>query len=175
MGLHWLSDVVASALLGFGFGAMLAARLAARRLLVGGTAAVLLPVLYLSAACGARFMLPSPATLGKAMWDLPGDERVQARSGGDVDLRVETDQTDDAVLKVLGRPSRPLRGCPWLQLFVDDRAHQALPLEAGMKTYAFALPALDPGTHEMRLRLVSQPALAPAGKPLLELENLEIE
>jgi membrane-associated phospholipid phosphatase len=60
LGLHWLSDVTGSILLGLSFGGVLSARLMVRRrfLAIG---LVGLPVLYLTTACGVRVPVLSPA------------------------------------------------------------------------------------------------------------------
>jgi undecaprenyl-diphosphatase len=60
-GLHWLSDVTASLLLGIGFGGVLHLQSATKRVLLRSLALVAIPSLYLTAACGFRVTLPSPA------------------------------------------------------------------------------------------------------------------
>jgi membrane-associated phospholipid phosphatase len=61
LGLHWLSDVMGSMLLGLSFGGMLSARPMIRRQFVAVLGLLGLPVLYLTAACGVRVTVPSPA------------------------------------------------------------------------------------------------------------------
>ena len=61
LGLHWLSDVTGSMLLGLSFVGMLSAHPIVGRRLLGALVLVVLPVLYLTAACGVRVTVPSPA------------------------------------------------------------------------------------------------------------------
>ena len=61
LGLHWLSDVTGSMLLGLSFRGMLSARPMVSQRLLAALALLVLPVLYLTAACGLRVAVPSPA------------------------------------------------------------------------------------------------------------------
>jgi len=61
LGLHWLSDVLGSMLLGLSFGGVLSARPTVRRRFLAALGLVGLPVLYLTAACGVRVPVYSPA------------------------------------------------------------------------------------------------------------------
>jgi len=60
--LHWLSDVTGSMLLGLSFAGMLSARPRLRRRVLGALLLLVLPILYVTAACGARIPVPSPAS-----------------------------------------------------------------------------------------------------------------
>jgi len=61
LGLHWLSDVTGSMLLGVSFGGVLSARPTVRRRFLAALGLLGLPVLYLTAACGVRVPVHSPA------------------------------------------------------------------------------------------------------------------
>jgi membrane-associated phospholipid phosphatase len=61
LGLHWLSDVTGSMLLGVSFGGVLSAHPMVRRRLLATLGLLVLPVLYLTTACGVRVPVPSPA------------------------------------------------------------------------------------------------------------------
>ena len=61
VGLHWLSDVTASMLLGLSFGGMFSARPIIRRRLGDALALPVLLALYLAVAGGVRLTAPSPA------------------------------------------------------------------------------------------------------------------
>src|SRR5262249_52903271 len=79
VGLHWLSDVAASLLLGLGFLGMLSVSPPAKWAILRPLALVALPSVYLTAACGVRVTLPSPATpVGSA---LPGEFPPHATFG----------------------------------------------------------------------------------------------
>jgi membrane-associated phospholipid phosphatase len=64
LGLHWVSDVTGSMLLGLSFRGMLSARPMVRQRLLAALALLVLPALYLTAACGVRVAVPSPAAQG---------------------------------------------------------------------------------------------------------------
>ncbi len=65
LGLHWLSDVAGSMLLGVSFGGVLSARPMVRRRFFAALGLLGLPVLYLTAACGVHVAIPSPAAQGE--------------------------------------------------------------------------------------------------------------
>jgi membrane-associated phospholipid phosphatase len=79
LGLHWLSDVTGSILLGMSFAGMLAARPTVRWPLLRALVLLVLPVLYLMAACGVHVAVPSPAAglpgAGASTFDEPMSSR----------------------------------------------------------------------------------------------------
>jgi len=60
LSLHWLSDVTGSMLLGLSFAGLISTPPRLRRRVLGAVLLLVLPVLYLTAACGARIPVPSP-------------------------------------------------------------------------------------------------------------------
>jgi membrane-associated phospholipid phosphatase len=64
LGLHWVSDVTGSMLLGVSFGGVLSARPMVRRRFLAALGLLGLPVLYLTAACGLRVPVLLPAAQG---------------------------------------------------------------------------------------------------------------
>jgi len=176
VGLHWLSDVMASVLLGIIFGGMLDAGATATRAILPAMSLLALPI-YVMVACGFRVMLPSPTSLatsqgnrashaglrlqyrfphGSALRQWRLAERRPLAMRGDLRLGLETSDNRGALLTLVGNSSLApsSQSCGWLQLFVDDTARGELRLEDGWWTYAFALPRLNPGLHRVRLHLV---------------------
>lgn len=195
-GLHWLTDVTASILIGVSFGGMLGAP-AARQRLVGSWVLLVVTAMCLTAACGFGLTLPSPANLlserlrvspaRHATFRLEhgiapdlelGPWRADTKSltsvRGDLGLRLESTDSERAILKLVADSSSVLsRHCGWMQLFVDGREQAQLRLEEGSRTYAFALPRLT-GPHKMRLHLAPALPPLPSSGPRLILRALQI-
>jgi hypothetical protein len=199
VGLHWVSDVVASILLGLGFAGMLHAGTRAKWALLRPLMFVALPSLYSIAACGYRVTLPSPATpvfsTGRAgfplhatfgldygftpdfdlpEWGIGTPARDSAR--GDARLHLETGTGAGGMLRVIGDSSLSLVGreCGRMQLFVDDAPRGELRLEEGWWTYVFALPSFGAGPHEVRLHLAPDVPAPASMEPLLTLRAVEL-
>jgi hypothetical protein len=64
LGLHWLSDMTASMLLGLSFGGMSSAHPSVRRGFLAALVLWVLPTLYLAAVCGVRITVPAPLLAG---------------------------------------------------------------------------------------------------------------
>jgi hypothetical protein len=169
-----------------------------RALTLGGVAAAVVAV-YLIAATGGRFALPSPSTiqgqpqfrvrlararqrsrLGLGGQWIPGPRR--GPDGGylrltstELHVSVMISQGRRPILRVVARPLRGLRatGCLYLEVAVDGVRAGTQPLRRRLRTYAFALPPLVPGRHEVTVRV---PAVsAPAGAATLALRSFRIE
>jgi membrane-associated phospholipid phosphatase len=201
LGRHWVSDVIGSVLLSTGlWGVVIARRAAVLRRVVICAAVVGSPV-YLAAASGVRIHLPSPAMFSSgprlavplrhaallphgaaaAVWvPRPGTRRggFLRLTVGNARLRVRVrGDSPRAVLKVVGRPLRGIRGerCRWLQLLVDGEPLEAQYVKPRARTYAFALPLLADGAHEIRLRILADPTLLRIGEPTLAVHRLSID
>jgi membrane-associated phospholipid phosphatase len=199
VGLHWTSDVAASLLLGLSFGAMLSGRPPAKRAMLRPLVLVAIPCLYLTAACGVRLTLPSPATpifsasrggftphatfglhygvtpdIDLPEWSIEKPNRDAARS--DLRLHLEPGEGEGGMLKVIGNSSLSLtgRGCGFMQLFVDEAPRGELRLEGGWWAYAFPLPTFSEGPHELRLHLAPDVPLPVSMDPLLTLRTLQL-
>lgn len=199
VGLHWLSDVMASLLLGLGFGGMLHVRARAKWAILRPLVLVALPSLYLTAACGYRLTLPSPATPIRSTlrgglppratfgleygftpdFDLPEwiiAKPAQNSAQGDARLHLETGTGGGGMLRLVGDTSlsQIRRGCGRMQLFVDETPRGELRLEDGWWTYAFPLPSLSAGPHEVRLHLAPDIPAPASMEPLLTLRTLQV-
>jgi membrane-associated phospholipid phosphatase len=145
LGRHWLTDVLASVLLALAFWNSAGPRSEGapswRRLAAAGTCGA---VLLLVAERGPRLHLPSPATLGDATDSASAPRRrirFEAPRGGRVVVK--------AVLSSRASKSHPT--CEWVKLFSDGRLSGARPILPGWHTMVFALPAMRPGRHTVRL------------------------
>jgi membrane-associated phospholipid phosphatase len=81
LGLHWLSDVTGSMLLGLSFGAVLSAPPMSRRRFLAALGLVGLPLLYLAAACGVRVPVLSPAAHPRSVQGQLGQSMFGRRTG----------------------------------------------------------------------------------------------
>jgi membrane-associated phospholipid phosphatase len=189
LGRHWLTDVTASVLLALAFWAAAAG---GHRRVRGSFAAAAVAVvgLFAAAAAGGRLALPSPAVV-PAHRGLEIDSPLRAADAGvrwvarggapggfavleparEIRLRVRTHDGRLLVLKVVGRPRRVRSpGCPHLEVLVDGRVVGERWLKQRWRTYAFALPRLTPGLHDVRVRT------AGAGPPVaLALRDVTVE
>jgi membrane-associated phospholipid phosphatase len=197
LGRHWLTDVTGSFLLSVGlWGTIFARRTDAPRWIPGSVTLVVL-ALYVAAASGARIHLPSPATFSKEAGSEAGLRHAALRLDGtaavwvpgtrkgtagflrlrvtDARLRVQVvDHRRPAVLRLVARPLRGLRQvrCRSIELFVDGKSLGAQILRPRERTYAFVLPLLARGSHELRLR--TKPP-SRRGEPTLALHKLSID
>ena len=169
---HWLTDVTGSLLIGAALLA-LAPVLRPNRVLVG-----VLPVIALcagvSVATGSRIRLPSPSTLLNAPREGLGDDEDllstieiddgSASSGwGGQRLTllaptygkqwIDVSGGQRTILKLLARTHLDVAevSARRLQLLVDGTVVGSQPLDTRWRTFAFALPALEPGVHEVEL------------------------
>ncbi len=91
-------------------------------------------------------------------------------------LRIMTGTEAGLVLKVVGRPLRKFRyGCRSVDLVVDGVPIAGGPLTDSLRTYAFALPSLDAGAHELTLRFAPTRTIVAPGPPTLAVYQLAIE
>ncbi|HXJ37125.1 MAG TPA: phosphatase PAP2 family protein [Candidatus Eisenbacteria bacterium] len=172
---HWLTDVTASLLLGTAWVALAPApRPAVTRRLLLATPAILMAI-CVSAATGSRIALPSPSRLDGAKPDgLPqnhdslfaveiDDDGLIPPTAGATEYTllaptlgkqwVEVRNGRSAVLKLVARTH--LDGVAMaanrLELLIDGTPVGVQPLRADWRTLAFALPTLEPGTHQFEL------------------------
>jgi membrane-associated phospholipid phosphatase len=200
LGRHWATDVVGSILLGVWFWAMVDD---VRRPVLGWRGGMILAGALIIPCCaiglGERPELPSPTTLRSRVtlaWPLHRHERwldeasqagwVPGRTrrdtgflrftGTEMALGITTGTESGLVLKVVGRPLRKFRrGCRSVDLVVDGVAIVGGPLTDSLRTYAFALPPLDAGTHHLTLRFAPTTTIAASGPPTLAVYRLALE
>ena len=200
LGRHWATDVVASMLLGVFFWAIVDD---VRRPVFGWRGGMILVgaliIPCVAIGLGERPDLPSPTTLrsrATLAWPLRQHERwldeaseagwVHGRTrretgflqftGTEMALRIMTGTEAGLVLKVVGRPLRKFRyGCRSVDLVVDGVPIAGGPLKDSLRTYAFALPSLDAGAHELTLRFAPTRTIVAPGPPTLAVYQLAIE
>ncbi len=171
---HWPTDVTASLLLGTAWVALAPApRPAVTRRLLLATPAILM-VICVSAATGSRIALPSPSRLDgatpdglhqdhDALFAVEIDDAPSPPSGGTVSYTllaptlgkqwVEVRDGRSAVLKLIARThlDSVAMAANRLELLIDGTPVGVQPLQADWRTLAFALPTLEPGTHQFEL------------------------
>lgn len=199
LGRHWVTDVTGSLLLSLSVVGLMSVRRAVPRVAVLASAAAVLTALFLTAATGGRIALPSPSSPSSdpsfnvaLRWprarDLAGIEGTwvdRGRSGEPAYLRVSSPELrlvaslprhQRALLRIVARPLRGLRAsrCAELTLLVDGLPVGELPFSQRWRSYAFALPPLTPGPHEVRLRVWPHGGAA-ADVPMLAFRGLRVE
>ena len=199
LGRHWLTDVTGSLLLSLSLVGMMSVRRLLPRVAVLASTVLVVTGLFLTAAAGGRIALPSPSapsgdpsfnvvlrwpaareragiagTWAKAgPGGVPGYLRV---SSPEVRLMASIPRHERALLRIVARPLRGLRvsRCAELTLLVDGKPVGDLPFSQHWRSYAFALPPLPAGPHEVRLRVWPH-ATGEARAPMLALRGLQVE
>ena len=199
LGRHWLTDVTGSLLLSLSVVGLMAVRRALPRAAVLSSAAAVLTALFLTAATGGRIALPSPSapaadpsfhvalrwpqareTVGiEGTWTKagrPGEPSYLRVSSPEVRLVASMPRYERALLRIAARPLRGLRTsrCAELMLLVDGLPVGELPFSQHWRSYAFALPPMAAGPHEVRLRVWPHGA-AEADVPMLAFRGLQVE
>jgi len=199
LGRHWLTDVTGSLLLSLSVVGLMSVRRALPRAAVLASATAVLTGLFLTAATGGRIALPSPSSpssdpafnvalrwpRARALAGIEGTWIDHGRRGEPAYLRVSSPELrlvasmphyERALLRIVARPLHGLRvgRCAELMLEIDGLPVGTLPFSQRWRSYAFALPPLPPGPHEVRLRVWPYDAMA-ADVPMLALRGLQVE
>ena len=200
LGRHWLTDVTGSLLLSLSVVGLMSIRRALPRAAVLSSATAVLTALFLTAATGGRIALPSPSSPSSdpafnvaLRW--PREREKAGIEGTWIDrrrrgkpaayLRVSSPEVrlvasmpsyERALLRIVARPLHGLRAgrCAELMLEIDGLPVGELPFSQRWRSYAFALPPLPAGPHEVRLRVWPHDAAA-ADVPMLALRGLQVE
>jgi membrane-associated phospholipid phosphatase len=182
LGRHWPTDVTASLLLALCFwSATFVPRTLARSWVVAAAVLVVLG-LYVTSAVGGRIRLTSPTTHSEQLelasvdgtW-IPSTQHRERGffrlAGNEVDFRLHETSGAPTLLKVvargLGHPKAP--GCRSIDVLVDGTVVSHRPLRLHWRSYAFALPRLEPGVHEVAVRASHAPHRT------LALHEIEVE
>ncbi len=190
---HWLTDVTTSLMLALAFWGLGDVLRRVRLSRLWPALAVVMLVVGGLLACGVQVFLPSPTTFDDhGRFDLslvrlggghrrraavPPTRRLLNPARRTIRLPIWTAASDWAVLKLLATPrgpSQPLR-CKSIGVRIDGRDASTRRLERHREIYAFALPPLAVGPHELRLRLRSACGASPAGAPPVAVHRVSID
>lgn len=199
LGRHWLTDVAGSLLLSLSLVGLMRVRRPLTRVAVLSSAVVGLSALFLTAAAGGRIALPSPSAPSSdpsfhvvLRWPRARESAgiegtwIKARKRGEPSyLRVSSPEVrlvasmpryERSLLRIVARPLRGLRAsrCAELTLLVDGSPVGELPFSPHWRSYAFALPPLPAGPHEVRLRVWPHGA-GDEDVPMLAFRGLQVE